>query len=339
MTTVKGPGGLPTAPPSEVAASPAPAPDPAPVAAPPPPAVAPAPDGRAQILRAAGLSLSLLGVFLLGFAAFLYGLSTVQEARSQSTMYSQLAGELSQTGMNVEGKLPPLGPTVLCHPDAPGKAGSEICPTAPGTPLAILNVPSIGMKDMVVVYGTSPEDLTLGPGLMRSSPLPGQGGTSEIFGRRATFGAPFARLGQLRKGALIKATTGQGISTYQVVATGSSTRQINDPEPNQLILLTAGSATVPTYYTYVDAVLVSSVKQEPGDLPSIYSDETALSGDSGALIDTLLWGLALAVVSVSATVGSARWKPWPTYLAAAPLVLIVLWNLYQSLAMLLPNVY
>jgi hypothetical protein len=29
----------------------------------------------------------------------------------------------------------------------------------------------------------------------------------------------------------------------------------------------------------------------------------------------------------------------PAYLAAAPLVLAVLWNLYQSLAVLLPNLY
>jgi hypothetical protein len=56
-------------------------------------------------------------------------------------------------------------------------------------------------------------------------------------------------------------------------------------------------------------------------------------------VDTLLWGLALAIVSVGTTVAAVRWKPWPTYLAAAPLVLIVLWNLYTSLAALLPNVY
>jgi sortase A len=320
------------------------APDPEPAAAvsapaaPQAPAPAPAapaapPDQRTQVLRAVGTGLSLLGIFLLGFAAYLYGLSSVQEARSQNVMYKTLAGQLSAA-------IAPTGPTVLCNPNAVTSAtSSAMCPTAQGTPTAIMNIPGIGIKDMIVVYGTSPEDLTLGPGLVRSGPLPGQGGVSEIYGRKATFGAPFAHLDALRKGEIIRVTTGQGVSSYEVVAFGSSSRQVEDPYPNRLVLLTSGSAAVPTYYSYVDADLVSKVQPTPGGLPAIYSDETPLSGDSGTLADTLLWGLALALVSVGTTVAAARWKPWPTYLTAAPLVLIVLWNLYTSLAALLPNVY
>ena len=45
------------------------------------------------------------------------------------------------------------------------------------------------------------------------------------------------------------------------------------------------------------------------------------------------------IISVAGTVAAARWSPRLAYLAAAPLVLAVLWNLYQSLAALLPNVY
>jgi sortase A len=340
MTTVEGAGGPAVPSPAGPAPGPVLAPEPVPAAAAPAPAPAPPqappaapPDPRTQTLRAVGTGLSLLGIFLLGFAAYLYGLSSVQEARSQNVMYKVLAGQLSAA-------IAPTGPTVLCNPDAvTSSTSAAMCPTAQGAPVGIMNVPSIGIKDMVVVYGTSPEDLSLGPGLLRSGPLPGQDGVPEIYGRRATFGAPFAHLDQLRKGDIIRVTTGQGVSSYEVVAFGSSSRQIEDPYPNRLILLTAGSATVPTYYTYVDADLVSSPKATPGGEPAIYSDEAALSGDSGTLVDTLLWGLALAAVSVGATVAAARWKPWPTYLAAAPLVLIVLWNLYTSLAALLPNVY
>jgi len=332
MTTVEG-----TGPPS----APVLAPEPAaavPTAVPEPPApepvapVAPA-DQRTQILRAVGLGLSLLGIFLLGFAAFLYGLSPVQEARSQNVMYKILAGELAQA-------IAPTGPTVLCNPNAVASGtSSAMCPTAQGTPMAIMNIPSIGIRDMIVVYGTSPEDLALGPGLVRSGPLPGQSGVSEVYGRKATFGAPFGQLDQLRKGDIVRVTTAQGVSSYEVVAFGSSSRQVEDPYPNRLVLLTAGSSAVPTYYSYVDADLVSQVKPTPGGLPAIYSDETPLSGDPGTLVDTLLWGLALAVVSAGATVAASRWKAWPTYLTAAPLVLVVLWNLYTSLAALLPNVY
>ena len=54
----------------------------------------------------------------------------------------------------------------------------------------MLDIPAIGIANMVVVEGTSPENLTLGPGHLRDTPLPGQAGISVVFGRRATFGAP-----------------------------------------------------------------------------------------------------------------------------------------------------
>jgi sortase A len=212
-------------------------------------------------------------------------------------------------------------------------------PVTPGTAVAVLTIPAIGMRNVVVVEGTSPEDLMLGPGHVRNTPLPGQGGVSEIYGRRAMFGAPFGRLPQLGIGDTIKVATGQGTSTYRVTAFGSSSRLVQNPAPNQLILLTAGSAAVPTYFTYIDADLTSAAQPEPGGLPPIYPDETALSGDDGALVTALLWALALAGVSAGSTFALTRWSPWPVYLAAAPIALAVLWNLYQSLAALLPNVY
>jgi sortase A len=317
------PAARPASPAPEPAAAPVPIPVQAPVQAPvngtapaAPAATAARPPAltRPQVYRAVGAGLGLLGVFLLAFAGYLFGLSSVQESRSQSVMYTALSNELAA-------------------------ATAPVGPTTPGAPVAILDIPAIGVRDLVVVEGTSPENLMLGPGLVRNTPLPGQGGVAEIYGRRATFGAPFARLGQLRPGDLIRAITGQGVATYKVAALGGSSRLVRDSSANRLILLTAGSPVVPTYYSYADADLTSVVKPEPGGLPAIFSDETALSGDSTALVMTLLWGLALAGVSVAATVAAARWATWPTYLAAAPVVLIVLWNLYQSLAALLPNVY
>ena len=278
------------------------------------PASAPARPGQPLAQRTIGLSLSLLGVLILGFAAYLYGLSGVQESRSQTVLYSQLRGQL-------------------------GNAVAPVGPATPGQPVAILDIPSIGVHDMVVVEGTSAESLMRGPGHLRSTPLPGQGGVSVIFGRRATFGAPFGRLTQLRPGDKITAITGQGTSSYEVRALGGSARQIDDPAPNRLLLLTAGSATIPRYYLYADADLLSAVQPSPGNLPDITPAETALSGDTGALALALLWALALVLGSAGATVAALRWSPWLAWLAAAPVVLAVLWNLYQSLAALLPNVY
>ena len=283
---------------------------------PPRPARRPRPPatGREQVLRAVGTGVLLLGLFVLGLAGYLYGLSGVQEARVQTTMYATLSGQLANA----------LGPTG---------------PVAPGTPVAVLTIPAIAMRNVVVVEGTSPGNLMLGPGHVRDTPLPGQAGVSEIYGRRTTFGAPFGRIPQLGLNDTIKVATGQGTAIYKVVAFGNSGHLVQNPAPNQLILLTAASATVPAYFTYVDADLTSSVQPEPGGLPAVYADENALSGDDGALVTALLWALALAGVSAAGTFAVTRWSPWPVYLAVAPIALAVLWNLYQSLAALLPNVY
>ena len=270
--------------------------------------------GRPPVPRGIGVGLILLGGFLLGFVGYLYGLSGIQEARAQSNSFATLRDELGK-------QIAPLGPA------------------KPGTAVAILNIPAIGIKDMVVVEGTSPENLQLGPGHLRDTPLPGQTGVAEIMGRRATFGAPFARLMSLRRGDKLTVITGQGTARYTVVARGDSSHLVEDPAPNRLLLFTSCSSFIPTSYCYLDADLTSAPQQDPGGRPAITSAETPLSGDSGALVLTLVWGLALVIVSAAGTVAAARWSPWLAYLAAAPAALAVLWNLYQSLAALLPNVY
>lgn len=275
---------------------------------------APAAPPQQSSLQTLGLSLTLLGVFLLGFVAYLYGISAIQEARAQSNAFATLRYQLGQ-------QIAPLAATT------------------PGNPVALLNIPGLGIKNMVVVEGTTPENLELGPGHVRDTPLPGETGVSEIFGRNATFGGPFGSLLGLHRGATFTVTTGQGISHYIVVAYGSSSRMVEDPAPNRLLLVTSCSAAIPTSYCYLDADLTSTPQQDPGGRPVITATEVPLAGDNGALVLTLIWGMALAIVSAAGTVAATRWSPWLAYLAVTPLVLAVLWNLYQSLAALLPNVY
>ena len=274
----------------------------------------PARPARRPLPRGIGVGLILLGVFMLGFVGYLYGLSAIQEARTQSNSFTTLRNQLGQ-------QIAPLGPV------------------KPGTAVAILNIPAIGIKDMVVVEGTSPENLQLGPGHVRDTPLPGQTGVSEIIGRRATFGGPFASLTKLRRGAKLTVITGQGTARYTIVARGDSGHLVEDPAPNRLLLFTSCSAFIPTSYCYLDADLTSAPQPDPGGRPAINSTEVPLSGDNGALVLTMVWGMALVLVSAAGTVAASRWSPWLAYLAAAPAALAVLWNLYQSLAALLPNVY
>jgi sortase A len=269
------------------------------------------------VLQGAGVGLLLLAVVVLGFVGYLYFLSGVQEARSQAVLYQRLQEQLAQIG----GIVAPLGPT------------------APGSPIAVLDIPSIGIHDMVVVEGTSPENLMLGPGHLRDTPYPGQAGVSEIFGRRATFGGPFARLDQLRPGAFVETITGQGEATYTVEAVGNSKERIVDSAPNRLLLFTASSPVVPSYYVEVDAHLTTAPRPSPGVVHEINAPEEVLAGDTGALVLTWTWALALILVSAVGTLAATRWSPWAAYLVIVPVALAVLWNLYQNLAALLPNLY
>lgn len=270
-------------------------------------------------LQLVGTGLTLLGVFLLGFVAYLYGFSALEEARAQRTLYQTLRVELGQLG-----------------------SGTQVAPiaaTTPGAPVAILDIPAIGIDKMVVVEGTSPENVTLGPGHLINTPLPGEYGVSIIFGRRATFGAPFGRLTQLKNGDKITVFTGQGKASYTVVAHGDSTHYVEDPAPNRLLLFTACSAVVPTSYCYYDADLTSTPQPDPGGRPGLSSADEPLSGDTSVLVVAMMWAVALLIVSAAGTVAAARWSPWLAYLTVTPVVLAVLWNLYQSLAALLPNLY
>lgn len=308
-TVLAGPG---PAPPAGGQASPGSSPEQRSPAAPGAKAGTPNP-----VLQGIGVGLVLLAVVVLGFAGYLYLLSGVQEARSQAILFTRLQAQLAQIG----GIVAPLGPT------------------AAGSPIAILDMPTIGIHDMVVVEGTSPENLMLGPGHLRDTPYPGQAGVCEIFGRRATFGGPFARLDQLRPGAVIETFTAQGESTYTVEAVGNSKERIVDPAPNQLLLFTASSPVVPSYYVEVDAHLTTAPRPSPGVVHQITAQELVLAGDNGALVLTWTWALALVLVSAGATFAVARWSPWAAYLVIVPVALAVLWNLYQNLAALLPNLY
>jgi sortase A len=264
--------------------------------------------------RSVAVSILLLALLIVGFVGYLLGVSGIQEASAQHRLYTTMVNELGQD-------IGPLGPT------------------KPGSPVAVMDIPAIGITDMVVVEGTSPEDMAAGPGHLRNTPLPGQIGMSVIYGRRVTFGAPFDKLIDLRPGDEITTITQQGRSVYKVAAVGDSQHPVVDQNLNRLVLLTSSSTNVPSYYLEIDADLVSKANNGPVQMPVIGPSEKALAGDSGALVQTMIWGLALVILAVGGAVAAAQWSPWLAYLVAVPAVLAVVWNLYENLAALLPNLY
>jgi sortase A len=288
-------------------------------------------------MRSVGIVLTLLAVVILGFVGYLYVLSGVQEARAQTTLYARLQGELAKA-------VAPTGPVIPGHAASPASLAA-----APGDPVAVLAIPAIGISNMVIVEGTTPENLTLGPGHLRDTPLPGQAGISVVFGRRATFGGPFGNLPQLEKGDVITTTTSQGESNYQVIAVSDSSKPVPFSHlPDQLLLVTADSAIAPAHYIEVEAkfagAVVADTKQttpfpESGYFPQVSAAEAALGRDSYALIPAMAWAIALAAVALIGSYLAVRWARWPAWIVTIPVLVAVVWNLYQALSALLPNLY
>jgi len=269
---------------------------------------------RRPVLQALGLTFTLLAVLVLGFFVYLYGLSGLSEQRAQSALYKTFAARL-----------------------AVGTAPTG--PTAEGAPVAILNIPAIGVHDLVVVEGTSAEQLTQGAGHLRATVLPGQYGVSTVFGRDATYGGPFAHLMELRRGDRITATTGEGTATYIVESFGTTADPAPDPTRNRLLLETGAGPGYPTGWAQVSADLWSAPVQTPTAWPAVAPAETALAGNPDALLPLMLWTQALLVVSFAGSLAAHRWSRWAALLCTAPVVLALVWALYENLSLLLPNLY
>ena len=141
---------------------------------------------------------------------------------------------------------------------------------APGTPVALLSIPTLGLQQ-VVVEGTASGDLMLGPGHRRDTVLPGQAGVSILYGRSAGYGAPFRTVTLLQAGDGITVTTAQGERVYRV----DGVRREGDPVPTppaagggRLTLVTAEgvgplAAIMPSGAVYVDATRVDDAAIGP----------------------------------------------------------------------------
>ena len=106
------------------------------------------------------------------------------------------------------------GPFAAASPTAP--ASSQRVPR--GQAVALIQIPKIGVE-RVVVEGVGRADLRKGPGHVPSTVLPGQAGTLAVSGHRTTYGAPFYRLDELRKGDQILIATRSRLFTYAVSRT------------------------------------------------------------------------------------------------------------------------
>ena len=264
-------------------------------------------------------SISLLTLWFVFYAVVL---TAIQQSNQQSVLYSSLREQLAlQTA--------PLGDQIK-----------------PGTAVALISAPSIGITDVVVVEGTASGDLMSGPGHRRDTVLPGQRGVAVLYGRGSLFGGPFARINAAAVGDVISVTTGQGVFTYKVEGIRRAGDRFPQPvtgDAGRLTLATAdGSgrlgALTPTGTVYLDAKLVGAGQPAPGGrTPGVPRAEQAMQGDGSALLPLAI-AIPLLLGSLIFVVWSRqRWGGWQTWLIGMPLVLATLWAVSQAAVQLLPN--
>ena len=233
--------------------------------------------------------------------------SPLQHASAQARLYDQLRLTLSEGSA-------PLGQT-----DFEGKL------VAPGTPLALLSIPELNVRE-VVVEGTAAGQTMDGVGHRRDTPLPGQPGTSVLMGRSGAFGGVFGGLHLAKPGLAFTITTAQGVANYQVMGqriAGDTAPPPPSPNESRLTLITAaGHPFLPDEVLRVDAKLVSKVFDKPapviapGSLPDA---EQAMGADTSNLFMLILC-LQLCVLAAVAAVWSwRRWGRQETWMVFLPI--------------------
>jgi LPXTG-site transpeptidase (sortase) family protein len=267
-----------------------------------------------------------LAVSLLGFAVWITFVSHLYYDRVQHDAYASFRAELAQA-------IAPTGPT------DPNNAKKLL---APGSPVAILRIPEIGLN-VVVLEGTSGAVLEGGPGHLRDTQLPGQVGLCEIMGRRASYGGPFARLASLSPGQLFSVTTGQGVFHYRVI----DVRRVGDPVPRfaasqgWMILTTAdGPAFAPSGVVRVDANLISKPQPAPAMILSgadIGPSELVMGTDPVAWVPLVLWGQGLVLAAIGLSWLAAHWNRWQTWVVAVPVLGYFGLAVADQITRLLPN--
>jgi sortase A len=263
--------------------------------------------------RAIAAGLLLVTGLVVSFAAYLVVGSGLAANRAQDVLYGQIRSQLALAVVPVSGAI------------------------SAGTPLGVVKVPSIGL-DQVFVEGSSSEQTRSGPGLQTSSVLPGQTGVSVLVGHRATSGAAFKNLGEVRPGDTIDVVTGQGRFTYVVdlVRTSDAAPAKVRIAPARLTLITSDPAYAPNRTLMVSATLKGKALPASTGTTAPASDQAG-HGSSDRLISLLLWSQLLLLTTVLVTWAALRLDRRGLWIGAVPVLLAILWQVYDNLAVLLPN--
>lgn len=264
-------------------------------------------------------------VLLLGFVAHVTLFGALQHDRHQAIGYDELRFSLAKAETPV------------------GQIGVDESLVPLGTTVALLEIDTIELSE-VVRQGTEPDQLRLGVGHRRDSVMPGQEGTSTLYGRQSAYGGPFGGLAALAPGNEIKVTTGQDTFTFSVFGI----RRPGDPLPEpiadgegRLELVTAdGPALSPSGVLYIDATLEGEAAETPSPVFTsaiLAEGEGAMEADADGwlpLIFSLQW---LVIASALARWVLGRWGRWQTWIVSLPVLLVLGATTADRAMALLPN--
>jgi sortase A len=276
--------------------------------------------GLAVIMRPrlVGVLIFGLGVLILLLLGYIYLFTPLSFDRAQHGLLQEITADPAKTFSLAEGGIPPEG-----------------------SPVAVLQIPSLHLLD-AVVQGTDAQDLRSGPGHMPTTSMPGQPGNAVIAGRRATFGAPFGAIGSLKKGQVITVVDGYGTYHYKVkevvYAKGGRHDVITQSATNRLTLVTAASGVFPKGRLAVIAKLIGEPlagTTQPRFHPA--AAELGLAGDPASGLLAVLWCIVFFGL-LSATAWLLRnWdQPVVVYVFAVPVLLLVALFTCESIIGFLP---
>lgn len=213
-------------------------------------------------------------------------------------------------------------------------------PVPTGAPLALLEIPTLDVEE-IVVEGTDSQQLARGPGHLRTSSLLNQPGVSVVIGRRVAYGGPFCDLDELQLDDTVTVTTGQGRVEYRVaevrthaaddasafVAAGPALLLVSSDPPIW------GSARIVAVARPISDVFPPGVRVRQ---PPAAADELGLAGSRRAAVGLLIWAQLFVVAALAGLFLTRRWRRWPGWMLVAPVVAALGWVMLEQLSLLLP---
>ncbi len=301
----------------------------------------------ANIVSGLGKALIIVGSLTLLFAAFQLWGTGLQEANAQQNLETQFIERL------VEVEDTPADTSEL------RELPSNELP-APGDPIAIIEIESIGVKK-TVVEGVTRDVLRSGPGRYPQTSFPGQPGNSAIAGHRTTYGSPFFDLDKVQPGDIIKVTTLQGEFFYEIEGHSNGDEELGYkvvlPTQGEVLLDRPGvdsitlTACHPKYSAAERLIVTATLTSKPApktefvteavEVPIEDSDEAlaeSLGWQPQELQGTILWAMALFALGFIVSTIANRWKLITTYAIGALPLLALTFMFFTQLERLLPAV-